>query len=56
MRDIDANIVNRNKIDNTQSRFNLTHMIIFVTLGGIMGFAGGIYLVKISKTKDFNKV
>lgn len=53
---IDGNIKNRNQIESTQSRFNLTHSAIFATLGGIFGFVCGIYLVKIRPTKDYNKV
>ncbi|OMJ77577.1 hypothetical protein SteCoe_22825 [Stentor coeruleus] len=54
--EIDNNVINRNKIDTTQSRFNITHMFIFLTLGGIFGFVLSVYLVKIRHTKDFNKV
>lgn len=54
--EIDNNVINRNKIDTTQSRFNITHMFIFITLGGIFGFVLSVYLVKIRHTKDFNKV
>jgi hypothetical protein len=51
-----ANVVNRNNIENTQSRFNPTHMVIFVVLGVIIGFALSVYLVKIKPAKNFNKV
>lgn len=54
--EVGASVVNRNNIENTQSRFNPTHMIIFLTLGVILGFALSVYLVKISPSKVLNKV
>lgn len=54
--DVGTSVVNRNNIENTQSRFNPTHMVIFLTLGGIVGFALSVYLVKISPSKILNKV
>ena len=52
----DAKIINRNNIENTQIRFNFTHMIIFIILGGIIGFGFSIFMVKIRPTKEYNKI
>jgi thiol-disulfide isomerase/thioredoxin len=54
--EIMTNVINRNNIENTQSRFNFTHMVVFVTLGAILGFGFSVYLVKIKPSKEYNKV
>ena len=51
-----AGVINRNNVESTQSRFNPIHMVIFLVLGVIIGFAFSVYLVKIKPVKDFNKV
>jgi thioredoxin-like negative regulator of GroEL len=53
---LDTNIINRNRIESTQTRFNPMHMLIFTTIGCILGFGLSLYLVKVRPAKDYNKV
>eukprot|EP00358_Blepharisma_japonicum_P005918 CAMPEP_0202943270 /NCGR_PEP_ID=MMETSP1395-20130829/3650_1 /ASSEMBLY_ACC=CAM_ASM_000871 /TAXON_ID=5961 /ORGANISM="Blepharisma japonicum, Strain Stock R1072" /LENGTH=204 /DNA_ID=CAMNT_0049640519 /DNA_START=216 /DNA_END=826 /DNA_ORIENTATION=- len=40
--ELDFNIKNRNKIESTQTRFNVTHMIVFLSLGALVGIGIGV--------------
>jgi hypothetical protein len=55
---LDLHVLQRNRIESTQTRLNLTHLFIFSSLGFIVGCAVSIIFVKIQKPeKPFhNKV
>lgn len=55
---LDLHILQRNRVESTQTRLNLTHLFIFSSLGFVVGCAISIIFVKIQKTEKplHNKV
>lgn len=55
---LDLHVLQRNRIESTQTRLNLTHLFIFSSLGFVVGCAVSIIFVKVQKPeKPFhNKV
>ena len=56
LEEINSNVVNRNKIESTQSRFNITHMFIFISIGLIIGISMATYVAKQKSPKLHDKV
>jgi hypothetical protein len=46
---IEFSIKNRNRIEDTQSRFNFSHLAIFISFGGFLGSAISIVLARFQK-------
>ena len=55
---LDLHVLQRNRIESTQTRLNLTHLLIFSSLGFVVGCAVSIIFVKIQKPEKplHNKV
>lgn len=51
--ELDSNIVNRNKIESTQTRFNVTHMVVFIALGTLIGLGIGVVSTKMKAKKSY---